>query len=737
MAKFTRREFIKISGGALAGVAGAGMLLKWDWLQGGAIPDPGTIPDRIVPSYCGLCFWKCGIMVHVKDEKVIKITGNPQHPLSNGKLCPRGAGGTGLIYDPNRLKKPLIRTAERSRQVFREATWDEALDYTGEKMLAIKKQYGPEAFALLTHGEGGKWFRQLVTAYGTANIGVPSYALCRGPVETGFYLTYGASPPEIENTDMKNSRCITLIGMHLGENMHNTQVQEFSQAIGNGAELIVVDPRFSVAASKARYWLPIKPGTDIALLLAWMNVIITEKLYDAEYVEKYSFGFDELKKHVADKSPEWAYTRTSIKPELISETARLMAAFKPSSFIHCGRHTTWYGDDTQRVRAVAMINALLGAWGRKGGYYLPVEMEVPAYPYVKNSYKPKPPVDQPKTPVYSLAESILVTGLRDAAIPGTAAYDLHGWMVYGTNPFNSFTQPQKTIEAIRHLDFLVTIDNLPVEIAGWSDVVLPECTYLERDDELNTAPFRVPFVAMRQKAVEPMYDSKPGWWIAKEISKRLGLEEFFPWKDAEEYLKIRIESAHMDWGALKKNGVIVGNQGPIYIEDGIVPSFDTPSKKIELFSAQLKMAGFDPMPEFRPHEEPPEGMFRLLTGRAPVHSFGRTVNNRLLGDCFAENEVWLNYKVCEELGIKNAQKIVLVNTDGVRSNPVKVKKTKRIRPDCVFMVHGFGRKQKQLEFSYGKGASDTDLMTQDKADPIIGSKALNITFVKIEQEALS
>ena len=737
MAKFTRREFIKISGGALAGVAGAGMLGQWDWLQAGTIPDPGTIPDRIVPSYCGLCFWKCGIMVHVKDEKVIKITGNPQHPLSNGKLCPRGAGGPGLIYDPNRLMKPLIRTAERSRQVFREATWDEALDYTGEKILAIKKQYGPEAFALLTHGEGGKWFRQLVTAYGTANIGVPSYALCRGPVETGFFLTYGASPPEIENTDMKNSRCITLIGMHLGENMHNTQVQEFSQAIGNGAELIVVDPRFSVAASKARYWLPIKPGTDIALLLAWMNVIITEKLYDAEYVEKYSFGFDELKKHVADKTPEWAYTRTSIKPELIRETARLMAAFKPSSFIHCGRHTTWYGDDTQRLRAVAMINALLGAWGRKGGYYLPVEMEVPEYPYVKNSYKPKPPVDQPKTPVYPLAESILVTGLRDAAIPGTAAYDLHGWMVYGTNPLNSFTQPNKTIEAIKHLDFIVTIDNLPVEIAGWSDVVLPECTYLERYDELNTAPFRVPFVAMRQKAVEPLYDSKPGWWIARELSKRMGLEAYFPWKDAEEYLKVRIENAHMDWGVLKKNGVIVGKQGPIYIEDGIVPSFDTPSHKIELYSTQLKMAGFDPMPEFRPHEEPPEGMFRLLTGRAPVHSFGRTVNNRLLGDCFAENEVWLNDKVCEELGIKNAQKIVLVNTDGVKSNPVKVKKTKRIRPDCVFMVHGFGRKQKQLEFAYGKGASDIDLMTQDKADPIIGSKALNITFVKIEQETLS
>ncbi len=735
MAKFTRREFIKISSGALLGVAGTSILPGLNLLHADSIPDPGTTADRIVPSYCGLCFWNCGILVHVKDEKIIKITGNPRHPLSNGKLCPRGAGGTGLVYDPDRLRKPLIRKEERSRQVFKEVGWNEALDYTAEKMLAIKSKYGPEAFALLTHGSGGVWLRQLLTSYGTANIGVPSYALCRGPVETGFFLTFGASPPEVENTDMRNARCITLIGTHLGENMHNTQVQDFSQAIGNGAQLIVVDPRYSVAASKARYWLPIKPGTDTALLLAWMNVIIEEKLYDAEYIGKYATGFEELKKHVADKNPEWAYTRTGITPAIIRETARLMAAYKPASFIHCGRRTTWYGDDTQRLRAIAMLNALLGAWGRKGGYYLPAEMELPPYPYLKKSdYKPKAPVDQPKNTAYPFAESILATGLRDASIPGTATYDIHGWMVYGSNPINSFTQPKKTYDAIQHLDFIVTIDNLPVEIAGWSDVILPECTYLERYDDLNSAPFRVPFAAMRQKAIEPMYDSKPAWWIAKQLAARLGLEDYFPWKDAEEYLRVRVKNAGLDWETLKKNGVIVGKEQPIYIEDGIVPTFDTPSKKIELYSAQLKAAGFDPMPEYKPVQDPPEGMFRLLTGRSPVHSFGRTTNNRLLGDCYPENEVWVNDNVCDELGIKEKQKVVLVNAEGVKSIPVKVKKTQRIRPDCVFLVHGFGHRQKKMEFAYNKGADDTEQMNNDKTDPLIGSKALNVNFVKIEQE---
>ncbi len=735
MAKFTRREFIKISGGALLGFAGSGLVLGSHGIGASSAYDPGITPDRIVPSYCGLCFWNCGILVHVKDEKVIKITGNPDHPLSNGKLCPRGAGGAGLVHDPDRLKKPLMRKAERSKQVFREVGWNEALDYTAMKMIEIKSRYGPEAFALFTHGAGGTWFRQLVTSFGSSNIGVPSYGLCRGPVETGFSLTFGASPPEVENTDMRNAGCVTLIGTHLGENMHNTQVQDFSQAIENGAQIIVVDPRFSVAASKARYWLPIKPGTDTALLLAWMNVIVEEKLYDADYLTKYAVGFEELKKHVSDKSPEWAYTWTGIKPQLIRETARVMGDFRPRSLIHCGRRATWYGDDTQRLRAVAMLNALLGAWGRKGGYYLPAEMEVPDYPRKKLEYKPKPPVDQPKSGGYPFAESLLVTGLRDASIPGNAAYDLHGWMVYGTNPLNSMPQPKKTIEAIQHLDFVATVCNLPVEIAGWSDVVFPECTYLERYDDLVTAPYRVPFAAMRQKAIEPMYDSKPPSWIAKELASRLGLSDCFSWRNVEEYLKTRVKAASLDWDVLKKKGAVMGKPQPIYIEDGMAPVFDTPSHKIELYSDRLKAAGFDPMPQFRPVEEPPEGMFRLLSGRAPVHSFGRTTNNRLLGDCYAENEVWLNDKACEELGVKDKQRVVLVNSEGVRSNPVKVKKTRRIRADCVFLVHGFGDKQAKLSLAYNKGASDTDLMTKDKPDPLIGSKALNITFVRVEQEA--
>ncbi len=148
-----------------------------------------------------------------------------------------------------------------------------------------------------------------------------------------------------------------------------------------GAELVVVDPRFSVAASKARYWLPIKPGTDMALLLAWMNVIVTEKRYDIDFIDKHALGFDELRTHLQDKTPEWAYPITGLKPELIRETARFIASFKPSSLIHPGRRTTWYGDDAQRSRAIAILAPFSEAGGGKAATSFPPPWKFPPYPY--------------------------------------------------------------------------------------------------------------------------------------------------------------------------------------------------------------------------------------------------------------------------------------------------------------------------------------------------------------------
>jgi thiosulfate reductase/polysulfide reductase chain A len=733
MANLTRRQFIKV-GGAAAGVVAAGSALttRFFGLDDDPLHDPQTEGEKVVPSFCELCFWKCGVLAHVRNGRVTKITGNPAHPLSRGRLCPRGTGGIGLLYDPDRLKQPLLRRSKRGEDVFAPVSWATALDYTARKMQELKAKYGPEAMALYSHGYGGSWFKHLLLAYGSANIAAPSYAQCRGPREVGFQLTFGTGVGSPEVTDMENSRCITLIGSHLGENMHNTQVQDFARAIAQGATVIVVDPRFSTAAGKARYWLPIKPGTDIALLLAWMHVIVTEGLYDRDYVEKHAVGMGELKEHLQDKTPQWAYPITTIPPETIVETARVIAGARPASLIHPGRHVTWYGDDTQRSRAIAILAALLGSWGRKGGFYIPSKLDLPQYPYTKYGTKPKLAPDAPKGKAYPLADETLASGLCDASIPGTAPYDIKGWLVYGTNLPQVLPAPEKTYQAIQALDFIAVIDVLPMEIVGWADVVLPEATYLERCDEIDTPPYKIPFAAVRQPVVEPMFDSKPGWWIAREIARRLGLTDYFPWKDSVEYAMQRVHGGGHSCDEMRKSGVIVGKRKPIYFEEGLKPSFGTPSGKIELHSDQLKKLGADPIPNYYPPEEPPPGSYRLLFGRTPVHTFGRTTNNRFLSSVTSDNEVWLNARVARELGLKNGQKVVLVNQDGVRSEPVKLKATQRIRHDCVYMVHGYGHDAKGLKFARGRGASDAKLVTRFKVDPLMGGTGMNVNFVRVE-----
>jgi len=729
-----RRDFIRV--GSLAGAGAAalgGLTTRWYDLYADPIRDPGTDGDTVVPSFCELCFWKCGILAHVKNGRVTKIQGNPKDPLSNGMLCPRGAGGTGLLYDPDRLKQPMIRREKRGSQEFATVSWDDALNEVARNFEKIKNEYGPGALALFLHGYGGNWMKHLFKAYGSPNIAAPSYAQCRGPREVGFSLTFGTGIYSPEITDMAHSRCLVLIGSHLGENMHNTQVQEFAEAVRNRADLIVVDPRFSVAASKARYWLPIKPGTDLALLLAWTHVIVTEGLYDREYLERHAMGFDQLKAHVEPYTPEWAYPRTGIDPELIRQTARVMAGARPATLIHPGRHVTWYGNDTQRSRAIAILNALLGSWGRKGGFYVPSQVALPPYPYPAYEKNGVEVVDRPEASQYPLADEVLAQGVCEATIPGIRGEGrIKGWMVYGSNLLLSLPNPKQTIEAIEQLDFLVTVDVLPAEIVGWSDVVLPEATYLERCDELLNPYYRQPYVAVRQPAVEPMYESKPGWWIARELANRLGLEDFFPWKDSVEYAKTRLTAAGYDCDALQRDGVVLGPRQPIYFEEGAPAEFYTDSGKIELYSARLASLGFDPMPTWHQEEvdDPPAGYYRLLFGRAPTHTFGRTTNNRLLSEVHDENAVWVNAAVARQWGLKDGERIYLQNQDGVRSTysaPVKV--TERIHPDAVYMVHGYGRTAKGLRFAHGRGIDDNELVTRYKTDPIMGGTGMNVNFV--------
>jgi len=728
----TRRDFIKITGLGLAGLALGGGTIKL--LEGSSLWD-SIVAEGIqrIPTYCEVCFWKCAGWVYKDDTgKLLKVIGNEIDPHCNGRLCPRGTGGLGMYYDPDRLTTPLIRVTENGKQTFRKASWEEALQLVADKMKQSAEKYGPESVALFNHGSSGDFFEHLFKAYGSQTIAAPSYAQCRGPRDAGFKATFGSSLGSPEPLDIRDTRCLVLIGSHLGENMHNGQVQEMSDAIDKGADIITVDPRYSTAASKSKYWLPIKPATDLALLLAWMNVLIEENLYDKEYIEKYATGFDRLAHHVRRFTPEWAYGITTIKPADIRATARLMASASPAVIVHPGRHVTWYGDDTQRSRAIAILNALLGSWGRRGGFYFKESMSLPKYPcpdYPVPKWNWKETLDGR----FPFADSGVTNAFVDASIPENGRdARIKAWIVTATNLPVSMPDKPRLHQAVNALDFIAVVDTMPMDITGYADVVLPECTYLERYDEIRTAPHREPNVALRMPVTEPMGDSKPAWWITKQLGEKLGLGAWFPYQDYSEVLDWQLKEVGSSLEELQKTGLKIfpRNNPNLYLVEGQDYQFPTASGKIELYAEGFGEAGFDPLPNYTAHPEPKEGYYRLIYGRAPMHTFSRTSNNALLADLMDENDVWVNPKVARIWGLKNGQKVWLMNQDGVTSSfPIKVRITERIRWDSVYMVHGFGQTQKELSIAYGKGASDTELITRVMVDPIMGGTGLRGNFV--------
>ncbi len=301
---------------------------------------------------------------------------------------------------------------------------------------------------------------------------------------------------------------------------------------------------------------------------------------------------------------------------MIRTTAREFARFRPATIIHPGRRVNWNGDDTQRSRAVALLSALLGNWGRKGGLFLSAGIKVKPYPLPKYPKSDKPFADNPGGEKYPFADEQVTTGIREATITGKP-YPIKGWFVYSTDLIHALPNQAETLKAIDALDLLVVIDTMPSEIAGYADVVLPEVTFLERHDELLTGYGRTGWMSLRQPVMPAPHDQKPGWWMAKELAGKLGIPECMPFKDMEEYLKVRVTSSGMDWEAVKKEGVVIGPKEPITVEDGLALTFDTPSGKVEFWSEQLKAKGFDPVPKFTRPAAGPEGALRLISGRRP------------------------------------------------------------------------------------------------------------------------
>jgi thiosulfate reductase/polysulfide reductase chain A len=566
-------------------------------------------------------------------------------------------------------------------------------------------------------------------------------------------------PVDIENTD-----CLVLIGTHLGENMHNLQVQELVTAGTAGANLIVVDPRRSTAALRANIWLQIKPGTDIALLLAWTHILIRDGLYDSDFVSEFTSGFDLLSEHVARTTPEWAAVETGLTVEEIEASARMIGEAGSHMALHPGRHVVWYGNDTQRARAMAILVAITGAWGSRGGYYLPQKAHLPTLEEVYPDMPEFPPLADRRDPGYPFALGVNVNGIRQATIDGS----IKAWVVVGTNLITTLPSQQETIEALKKLEFLAVVDVLPTEITMYADVLLPSASYLERWDNLSVTQSRDPFVAVTQKAVEPIGESRAEAQIARDIGAELGLAEYWPWGSVEELDEAVIakmnqlypEQGTVDWRQLTSEGFVVLNEGrPIYRDghglgadgrgragaDLDFPPFkgDEGDGRVRLYSPDLEAVwrekvaagddptGYEPLPTYYPPVSAPPGHVRLLYGRSPVHTFGRTQNTPVLFGRQEDNAVWISPSAAAAFGVKEGDQVDLVNQDGARQGPVRMLVTDRMSDDAVYTTHGFGHNSRQLTRAYKRGIDDSALMTKYAVDPLSGGTGMRVNFVRV------
>jgi thiosulfate reductase/polysulfide reductase chain A len=311
-------------------------------------------------------------------------------------------------------------------------------------------------------------------------------------------------------------------------------------------------------------------------------------------------------------------------------------------------------------------------------------------------------------------------------------YPVKGWLVAGCNLPVAIPNKKLLMEAIDNLEFLVVIDTMPMEVTGFADVVLPECSYLERWGSLRSSTNREPSIALRAPAVEPLYDSKPAWWMAKQLGEKLGLHEYFNYNDYSEVLDWQFKQVGTSLDEMQKIGVknYPRKTGALYMNENLDFKFPTKSGKIEFYSEELEAIGQPPMPIYTPHPEPEKGFYRLNYGRAPMHTFSRTANNPNLNDLMDENTVWVNPKVAKIEGIKADQYVWLKNQDGIIATfPIKVRVTERIRTDSVYMVHGFGHDNQKLTNAHGKGISDTELITSVSIDPLMGGTGMRGNFI--------
>ena len=686
----------------------------------------------ITPAICGFCGGSCLVELHLQDGKIVKVEGNKTLPFSDGRLCVKGAALKQATYSPDRLLYPMKRVGNRGEGRFERISWEEALDTIVEKMEDTKEKYG--AKSTMVYVGHPKWFRPYLTDfanhYGTPNVGSES-STCAYALMLACKCCFG-SDVFMPQPDMRRCKTLLIWGVNPLYSNSVKGGKGFLGAVERGVNVIVVDPRCTPTTEHAALHLRPIPGTDGALALGMARVMITEDLYDKDYIEKYTYGFEEYKEYVMEFTPEKVEKITGVPAGDMIKAARLFASEKSSAIMTSASPVVHNINGVQNARAIELLSALTGNYGMPGGVMAPG----PGRPRMKGAFMndwmqrvdPDQDLSHDQFPAWRklIYYETQVTRIADY-LEGKGEYPIRTLLAFGMN-HHMWPRPDRIEDAMQNLDFFVNVDMYMNDTCKYADLLLPAATSLEREQVEILGPN---ILYYQPEAIQPMGEVKNDIEILLELSSRMGFSLGDPQIHSyEEYLDSLLSPTGVTLAELKEHpeGMQPKNPAKVRTSEQIL-QVKTPSGKIEFVSQVLescKKPGHEGLPIYRdfreqlPMEEYP---LILATGsRKPQLFHSRTYRLPWLANLEETPVIDIHPEDARKLSLENGEEVVLRTPVGAMELSVNLDSS--CLPGVVNVYHGAGEK-------------DINYLVDDKyLDPISGFPGYKSYCCRIEKKVM-
>jgi anaerobic selenocysteine-containing dehydrogenase len=649
----------------------------------------------------------CALLVGVKEGKIVKVKGDPEGHFSKGYICPKGAISPDRLTHPDRLKYPLRRTGKRGEGKWERISWEEALQCTADNLNRIREEHGAKSVAFgvgMPKGLEHFVLIRLANLFGSPNV-IASQDVCHAPREITGIHTCGFYP--VADFHHK-SKLVILWGSNITSTNEEGEICSLLlEQLQDGTDLVIIDPRKIDLADKSKRWLQIRPGTDHALALAFLNVIIEESLYDKAFVETWTHGFAELSEHVKQYTPEKMSEVTWIPADLIRETARLYATTKPA-VIQWGNPIEHTNNTFDATRALICLMAITGNLAVPGGNVAAYDPKIMGLgPFVRADLIP----DKRKEMISAYHRVIprlmtIAPSYFKKAILEEVPYPVKGFYAMCSNGMMSYADSRETYEAFMKLDFIAVADLFMTPTAAMADIVLPVATHFEIND-IGHYGIGHGFIVARPKIVDPPEECWPDMKIMNELGKRVSDPGLWH-DDYEEFLEDVVKPAGLTYREFVEKGYLKGpDRFKRYEEKG----FGTPTGKVELMLSTAEKFRLRPLPEFTalPEETGPEFPLVLTSSKSRyyLHSSYRWLDK--LRKLRPHPKAEIHPETAARYEIADGDDIVIETKTGKITQVAQV--TESVDPRVVNASHGWWYPEGNPRNQYDWDRSNLNILT--------------------------